>query len=447
MVNPLFLYPAQLRYARLGFDIFCMTLKPDIAKAIIFRLGESGTPPEFGLDSFTVGLEPYLSVLENEYMDSILKMGMSTFKLVVGSYGGGKTHFLYCVRDLAWQCRYLVSYVPLSPVECPFDRLDLVYKRIVQSLTCPPSSFESLVNPADRGVEALLRVWYADVSAKLGGKEARDEYLKGLSGIESTSFLLGIKHSFLALDEGDEGEFSDITRWLAGEPLENLSRFGIIESLTQQTAFRFLRSLLQFTRLIGYSGTVLLFDEAERSISIAGSRAEKRALDNLRQLVDECGNTRFPSSMVLYAIPDVYQLLDKRGDVYEALKQRLEGMFSTVNPSGVRIDLERLGMEPTDFLKTVGERLGRLYKNAYDVNIGDYAIKRTAEVLADVCYGERYGDIGYRRIFIKTFIQALHSLRSDPGKILNEKLAEALVRGSIKSIEDGKREISDGEEY
>ena len=229
-----------------------MSIKPNIAKAIIFRLGESGTPPEFGLDSFTVGLEPYLSVLENEYLDSILKMGMSTFKLVVGSYGGGKTHFLYCVRDLAWQCRYVVSYIPLSPTECPFDRLDLVYKRIVQNLTCPPSSFESLVNPTDRGIEALLRVWYADVSEKLGGREEKDEYLKGLSGIESTSFLLGIKHSFIALDKGDEEEFSDIIRWFTGESIEDLSRFGVTENLTQQTAFRLLRSLLQFMRLIGY---------------------------------------------------------------------------------------------------------------------------------------------------------------------------------------------------
>lgn len=178
-----------------------------------------------------------------------------------------------------------------------------------------------------------------------------------------------------------------------------------------------------------------------------GSKAEKRALDNLRQLIDECGNSRFPSSMVLYAIPDVYQLLDKRGDVYEALKQRLEGIFSTINSSGVRIDLEQLGMEPTDFLKRVGERLGRLYRNAYSIDINDYAIKHTAEVLADVCYRERYGDIGYRRIFVKTFIQAMHSLRSDPRKVINEKLAEALVRGNIKSIENGDREKSNREEY
>ncbi len=424
-----------------------MTLKPEVAKAIILRLGESGTPPEFGLDSFTVGLEPYLSVLENEYLDSVLKMGMSTFKLIIGSYGGGKTHFLYCVRNLAWQCRYIVSYVSLSPVECPFDRLDLVYKRVVQNLAYPPSSFESLVSPADKGIESLLRTWYADVSTKLEGREEKEEFLRGISGVESQSFLFGVKRAFLALEEENDEEFSEISRWLLGERIEDLHKFGITEVLDQHTAFRFIRSLVQFVRIIGYPGTVLLFDEAERAISIAGSRAEKRALDNLRQFIDECGNSRFPSTMVHYAIPDVYQLLDKSGGVYEALKQRLEGMFSTVNPSGVRIDLEQVGMDPTIFLRKIGEKLGRLYRNAYGIDMKDHAVKRTAQVLAEVCYKERYGDIGYRRVFVKTFIQALYSLRQDPRKILDEKLAEALVRGSIKSIEDEEIQKSNSQEY
>lgn len=424
-----------------------MNLKPEIAKAIVLRLGESGTPPEFGLDSFTVGLEPYLAVLENEYLDSIIKLGMSTFKLILGSYGGGKTHFLYCVRDLAWQCRYVVSYVSLSPVECPFDRLDLVYRRIVQNLTYPPSSFENLMSSTDKGIEALLRSWYADVSAKLKEREQMEEFLRGVSGIESPSFLSAVKRGFIALGEGNEDEFSEITRWLSGERMEGLHRFGVTEVLDHHNAFRFIRSLVQYVKLMGYPGTVLLFDEAERAISIAGSRAEKRALDNLRQFIDECGNSRFPSTMVLYAIPDVHQLLDKSGGVYEALKQRLEGVFSTVNPSAVRIDLEQLGMDPTIFLTSVGEKLGILYKNAYGSDINNNAIKRTADVLADVCYKERYGDIGYRRIFVKTFIQALYSLRQNPDKILDEKLAEALVRGSIKSIEDEDIQRSDSHEY
>ena len=37
-----------------------------IAKAVIHKLGSFGTPPEFGIENFSVGLEPYLKVVEQE---------------------------------------------------------------------------------------------------------------------------------------------------------------------------------------------------------------------------------------------------------------------------------------------------------------------------------------------------------------------------------------------
>ena len=36
-----------------------------LARAIVNKLGSTGTPPEFGIEHFTVGLEPYLKVLED----------------------------------------------------------------------------------------------------------------------------------------------------------------------------------------------------------------------------------------------------------------------------------------------------------------------------------------------------------------------------------------------
>ena len=64
-------------------------INPLIAKSIILKLGESGTPPDYGIRFFTVGLESYSKVLEEEYLAGIIKAGLSAFKLVIGSYGGG----------------------------------------------------------------------------------------------------------------------------------------------------------------------------------------------------------------------------------------------------------------------------------------------------------------------------------------------------------------------
>jgi hypothetical protein len=78
-------------------------LDPRLAKAIIHKLGSFGTPPEFGIEYFSVGVEQYLRVIEDEYLKDILKFNLSSFKLITGNYGGGKTHFLYSVRNLGWR--------------------------------------------------------------------------------------------------------------------------------------------------------------------------------------------------------------------------------------------------------------------------------------------------------------------------------------------------------
>ena len=96
------------------------SLQPELARHIIQRVGESGQPPEQGITYLNVGNDSYLRILDEEYLARLKHNPRgSSFKLVQGYYGGGKTHFLYCVRDLAWTHGFLTSLVNLSPRECP----------------------------------------------------------------------------------------------------------------------------------------------------------------------------------------------------------------------------------------------------------------------------------------------------------------------------------------
>jgi len=64
-------------------------LERKIARRIIETVGSFGTPPEWGFQYFTVGLEDYLNLIEEEYLKTFIKDdGGSTFKLVIGAYGG-----------------------------------------------------------------------------------------------------------------------------------------------------------------------------------------------------------------------------------------------------------------------------------------------------------------------------------------------------------------------
>jgi hypothetical protein len=114
-------------------------LTQPIARHIISRMGEAGQPPEFGIRFVNVGNENLLEILALDYLDRLLSGARgSAFKLVQGYYGGGKTHFLHCVRDLAWQRGFLTAVVNLSPSECPYEDPYRVYKAVVTALTTPP---------------------------------------------------------------------------------------------------------------------------------------------------------------------------------------------------------------------------------------------------------------------------------------------------------------------
>ena len=419
-----------------------------LARAIVNKLGSTGTPPEFGVEHFTVGLEPYLKVIEEEYLDGILRYNLSSFKLITGNYGGGKTHFLYTVRDLAFRHTYCVAYVSLNPTECPFDKLELVYRGIAANLIAPrPADAPTAV--WDKGIESVVRKWHDDQRKLHDRTDSLRKYLETLPTTESTSYSNAVRGAFASLLAEDGEGFSDVIQWLKGEDVTKEVRVQhrISERIDKATAFRVLRSLIQWVHAIGYAGLVLLFDEAERGMSISSSRDKRRALDNLRQLVDECGNSRLPGAMVFYAVPDENLLLEGSGGVYEALKQRLRTALNETNPVGVRINLEELGIEPAEFLKRLGARLAILFESAYELKLAEAKRDAIVRALADLAVSAFAFDVGYRRLFVVSVLDAFHQLRAAPALEFGRKEAEKLLRVTTQRLEQTDKEEVEKEEF
>ena len=419
-----------------------------LARAIINKLGSTGTPPEFGIEHFTVGLEPYLKVIEDEYLDGILKYNLSSFKLITGNYGGGKTHFLYTVRDLAFRHNYCVAYVSLNPTECPFDKLELVYKGIAANLIAPrPADAPTAV--WDKGIESVVRKWHDDQRKLHDRTDSLRKYLETLPTTESTSFSNAVRGAFASLLAEDGEGFSDVIQWLKGEDVSKEVRVQhrISERIDKATAFRVFRSLIQWVHAIGYTGLILLFDEAERGMSISSSRDKRRALDNLRQLVDECGNSRLPGAMVFYAVPDENLLLEGSGGVYEALKQRLRTALNETNPVGVRINLEELGIKPAEFLKRLGARLADLFDTAYEMKLPEAKRDAIVRTVAELAVSAFAFDVGYRRLFVVSVLDAFHQLRATPALEFGRKEAEKLLRVTTQRLEQTDKEQVEKEEF
>jgi hypothetical protein len=390
-----------------------------IARSIIEHVASTGQPPEYGLEYFTCGLEPYLSVLETDYLGSYVKDGGSSFKLVVGVYGGGKTHFMWCVRDLGWKHNFATTYVSLNASDCPFHRLDDVYRAIVKGLT-PPLSRDELMSGYERGIASFMRIWYQETLQQLQdegyeGESLREELIKAsgpMEGLESLSFARAVSAAFRALADDREEAFGDICQWLTGEGYDRKRHLphGILQRIDKSTAFPMIRSVLRWVRGIGYSGLVILLDEAERIPSMASKQSEL-LLNNLRQLIDECGHVHFQGALILYAVPDE-AFLNGRTQTYEALRQRVSTVLDLgLNPFGVKIELENMTPDPTAFLKELGDRLASVYQVAMGP-LDSSAVNEAVADLADEAVEERFGDTGYKRLFVQRLVPALNALRS-----------------------------------
>lgn len=418
------------------------SLSQEIACKIIESVGSSGLAPAYGLEYFTAGLDAYLEALKTEYFEGVLKAS-STAKLVVGAYGGGKTHFLYCVRNLAWKENFVVSYVSLTESESPFHQIENIYKAIVKNLLRPMTTSE-LASGQEGGIESFLRYWYDSKRSEFESKgfsdSELDEVLKDyarqqIRSYDSTSFTNAIRHAFLALHEKEDEKFDELVLWLKGEGWDTSfkAKYKIFQIVDKHAAPSLIRSLAEWINSIGFGGLALLFDEAEKVPSLNSKQADQLS-SNLREFIDETKREQRGRVLIFYAVPDE-GFLQRKGQTYEALKQRFAKFFDLETPTGTKIDLQRITpteMESKAFLNEVGLKLSEVYRTCYGVDLSLDALEPSLKNLIDAVWEKRYGDVSYRRIFVQSAVSAFDTLRKKKSSTISLKDAKNIVANVLK---------------
>jgi hypothetical protein len=424
-----------------------LDVSPKLARHIIQRLGEGGQPPEYGVRTINVGNESYLDILEHEYFEHQLKMGAS-FKLVQGYFGGGKTHFLYCVREMAWDRGFATAVVELSPSECPYDDSFKVYRAVARRISGKPNNPlvgpnyglpDLLRNLVDDRVEALLDDPESGVEDPDQAEEAVDRWLKrtvGRTPCESNSFRSAVVEFARAyLTDTFEAE-QKLEAWLLGEPIPKTETrdFGVYEQIDKSNGFTMLRCLTQMVVGLGLPGTVLLFDEVDRNLSVSAQRSQVIG-DNLRQVIDLCGRHQLPNTLFMYAVPP--EFLRNIVPDYPALYQRLKSpvSLSVRSPQAVLIDLEDLDLEPVDLLAEIGAKIVKVFERARDVDFDRSRQLANARSLGRACV-HSYFEVNHRRLFVKTWVDFLFRQMADGERELGDDEADDLVLNGYEAIED-----------
>jgi hypothetical protein len=417
-----------------------MTLGQPLARHIIQTLGAAGIPPERGVQHFNVGNHSLVEALDAYYFSSYLQDGGAAFKLVVGDYGSGKSHFLYCLRDLAWSRGFAVVKVNLSPIEAPYNDQKLVYAAVARNLVWHE---EDETASDEYGLPRFL----AGSLLRFSGGELSLETLshpnyRGLidtleaTTIDSPVYQTAILAYFEALVRGQQGRLASLSRWLLAEETSPedtkvLREVGVTSKISRANAFRMLRSLAQVVRALSYSGLLLLFDEVDRMASIGG-KAERLATDNLREVIDRCQG-ELPGAMFVYAVPP--QFLSDVVPRYPALQQRLRapGRFSRTNPFSPQIHLDKLDLNEDALMLAIAEKLLPIFEIAFGASLDAKIQHANAAILANVAR-DVFLDISHRRLFVKAFVTELARQHASGERPLSEDEAVALVRGQADEL-------------
>jgi hypothetical protein len=403
------------------------------ARRILAQMGENGKPPELGISHVNVGNESYLQLIDAVYIQDLVRAAEgSSFKLVQGTYGAGKTHFLYCVRELAWRRKLLTAFVTISPKECPFNRPVAVYRAIAQRLELPrgPEGEET------RGIDDIVRRHVEDKIAA-DGKDATRAWIDSAlarAPLARHSFrdaVVGYARAIVD-GEGDQPIARRLGAWLRGEEVSpsEIKVHGIYEVPSNENGFAMFRSLVQLVHRLGFEGSALLLDEAERRLSVEAkpTKATAETIDHLRELIDLCGRTELPRTLILYAVTPafVHNVLP----MYPALQQRLGApvqFLSAHNPKAPVVDLEALDLEPRKLLVEVGKRLVRVARAAYEWEPGEQTVQANLDKLAATVAEEQL-EVSHRRLFVKLWVRLLDQLRLGAERVLDDDEVRALVR-------------------
>ncbi|MFI9642545.1 BREX system ATP-binding protein BrxD [Micromonospora sp. NPDC051925] len=265
-----------------------------------------GVVPHNGLDALAVGLDRFTAALDED-LDRVAGGG-SVFKAVRGEYGAGKTFFTRWLAEHAKRRGFASAEVQVSELETPLHRMETVYRRLVEHLGTEqfaPSAFRPVL---DGWIFALEEDVLAAGSAAEDDAEALDRAVgelleRRLGDISRTTpgFAAALRGYRAATAAGDHRIAEGLAGWLGGQPHVAASTrraAGVKGDLDHYAALSFLRGLLTVLRDSNHQGLLLVLDEVE-TLQRVRSDARDKALNALRQLIDEIHADRFPGLLLV----------------------------------------------------------------------------------------------------------------------------------------------------
>ena len=388
---------------------------------------KNGNVPEKGVKNLCIGREKEIDEFE-KLLDKVNNK-KAVVKFINGEFGAGKSFFLKVIEEMAYDKNFVVSWITLSN-DVPFNKIDIVYKNIVKSLKCKTGT--SLSHIIDRWITELKMMAFEQTSNPQKQNQLVQESIYddlAETREHASAFAMAIESYNQLMYEEDYKTSEYAKAWLRGDsniPYTEKRKFGVKGDVTKDNAIHFLEALSIFVKSIGYSGLVVLIDEAEFTMNLHTKKLRDVAYNYMRDIYDNCNLGKFENSLFVFAAtPELFDNAQKGIPSYEALDDRLKDVLDTDLPDMRKPIFNLKGFEKEDLLDVAGKLL-IMHEEVYKWNAND----KINPVLNDIVeiHAENAGLTGGKvtpRTFIRSFVSLLDTVQQnqsyfkDSNEILN----------------------------
>lgn len=425
-------------------------IRPKERDAVVQSL-RAGVVPRTGQHLIQVGRIREIETLVSDM--ARVADGGSSFRLIIGEYGAGKTFFLNLVRSIAMEKKLVVASADLNPdrrLHASGGQARSLYAELMRNLA-------TRTKPEGGALGGIVEKFIATAKseAKEAGRSTEDvirhklEHLTEL--VNGYDFADVIAAYYRGFEEGNEQLKSDAVRWLRGEfttKTDAKAALGVRTYVDDAAVYDQLKLMARFVRLAGFSGLLVSLDELVNLYKLANAQARNSNYEQiLRILNDSLQGTAVGLGFTLGGTPEF--LLDTRRGLYSypALQSRLaQNTFASselVDFSGPTVRLSSLS--PEDFYVLL-QKLRHVYAAGDTAKylLPDQGIASFMEHCS-----KRIGETYFRtpRTTITSFINLLAVLEQNPGTEWQTLLGGLEVAADTGATGDLAVEVEEGDEF
>lgn len=406
------------------------TIKPKERDTIIQALS-AGVVPRVGLPYIQVGRAAEIGALLRD-VDRIADGGAAV-RFVIGEYGAGKTFFANLIRLIALERKCVTVHADLAPdrrIHASGGQARALYSEAVRNMA-------TRTKPEGGALAGVVERLVTDAVKESGERQVSVETIidQKLAPIQEFvggyDFATVLKAYWRGSENSDEGLKVSALRWLRGEfstKTEARQALGVRTIIDDDSVYDSLKSLACLTKVAGYAGLLVMFDEMVNIYKLQSSQSRNQNFEQILRIVNDSlqGNTS-NIGFVMCGTPEF--LMDTRRGLYsyEALQSRLaENRFASgglVDLSGPIIKLQSL--TPEDLLVLLSNiRMVFAAGEPSRFLVPDDALT----AFMDHC-NRRIGEAYFRtpRTTVKAFVQMLAVLDQNPGAKWQELLGDVQI--------------------